>query len=219
MTDTVRLSQPSTEPLATAKFTQQIVLFSLAFATILASAALVMTGSADGWRVATEMVSRFSVVLFVAATSVEPLARIFPSESMATAGREHNSLMIAFVAAFTASLVCIVAPSAIGSTALSIPAIFYCALNGGVLFILLSSSTARSIAFLSARSLRAMQRIATAYYWLAFTMWDLGRLGSSSGHDGWYAFSLFLLAGVVFVKLADWFVARQRARQVAEKVA
>ncbi len=204
---------------AEAAYVRPLVLFSLVFCAMLAVGALIVTGAADGWRVAAELISRFSVVIFAAWLGVEPLAGIFPGKFMGAAAREHDRLLFAFVSAFAMSLVCVLIPVVLGGTQFAISAIFYCGLNGAVLAVLLSSFRPAAVGRMSARTWRALQRVATAYYWLAFTMWDLGRLGTSGRLDGWYEFSLFLLTGVVLVRLAGWFVARQRGRQLAVKVA
>jgi hypothetical protein len=210
---------PLAAPRTAFEHVRQLVLFSLAFSVMLAATALVVTGASDGWRIASEMVSRFSVVLFVTALLVEPLARLFPSERLRRFAKLHDGIMLAFLAVFAMSLVLVLAPSALGATQLSIAAFFYSGLNGVILVVMLLSFSPARAGYLSAPAWRAMRRIATAYYWLAFTMWNFGQLNAPGRPDGWYAFSLFLLLSVILARLADWFVARQRARQLAEKVA
>lgn len=216
MTET-KQHPPATAP-SEALYGRLLVQISLAFSVMLAIAAFAVTGPADGWRAAAEVVSRLSVVTFVAALASEPLARLFPSATMHAVAREHDSLMFAFVAAFAVSLVCVLAPALLGMAQFTAPAILYAGLNVAVLVVLLLSFRPAVIEKIGARSWRAMQRIATAYYWLAFTMWNFGRLGTSDHPGSWYGFSLALLFGVIVLRLADWFVARQRARQLANKV-
>lgn len=212
-------SVPSTALRSSAGHARVLVLASLAVSVLLAVAALVLTDAADGWRVAAEMVSRFSVLVFVVALGVEPMARLFPHTKLRAVAREQDSLMFAFVAAFAGSLVCVLAPSTFGSAVLLLPAIFYCGLNGAILVVMCLSYNPASNVQLSAASWRAMQRIATGYFWLAFTMWDVGRLRISDHPDSWYGFSLLLLLGVAAIRLTRRLVARQRGRPVAEKVA
>jgi len=211
--------QPSAAAPSEGIYARPLVQFSLIFSAVLALAALVIGGPADGWRAAGEIVSRFSVVIFVAALAIEPLARLFPSRGLRAVAKQHEGLMFAFVAAFAVSLVCVLAPAALGAAQFTLPAIFYAGLNGAVLVVLTLSFRPVTVDKIGARSWRAMQRIATAYYWFAFTMWNFGRLGATDHPGFWYGFSFALLFGVILLRLADWFVARQRARQLAQKVA
>ena len=216
MTDT-KPRPPAPAP-SEAIYARPLIQISLIFSAVLAVAAIVTTGPADGWRAAAETVSRFSVVMFVTALVVEPLSRLFPGRRLQVIAREHDSLMFAFVAAFAVSLVCVLAPAAIGTAQFTVPAIFYAGLNSAVLVVMFLSFRPVILGNIDARSWRAMQRIATAYYWLAFTMWNIGRLGASDSDGSWYIFSLTLLFGVVLLRLAAWLVTRQRSRPVAEKV-
>lgn len=199
-------------------FARPIVLVVLGLCVLLAIGALLVTGASDGWHVAAEQISRFSVLSFVAWLSVEPLAKIFPGKFMRATAAEHDSLLFAFVAAFAMALLCVLVSAVFGVAQLTLAALVYCALNAAVLVVLLLSLSPAAAGMMSGRSWLAMQRVATAYYWLAFTMWDMGRLGTADSGNGWYEFSLSLLLGVLLVRFAGWFVTRQRTRQLAGNV-
>jgi len=99
----------SGNPLAGTSHTGAIVLFGFLGSALLATASLVLADG-DGWRAAAEMVSRLSLILFVAAMIVEPLGRLVPVRALGAIGRERGSFTLAFAAASAAALVCVAAP-------------------------------------------------------------------------------------------------------------
>ena len=198
--------------------TGQIILFALLGSALLATASLVLNG-ADGWRVASDMVSRFSLLVFVAAMIVEPLARFFPTRTMRALGQERGSLVLAFAATAAASLACIVLPAELGGEALTVPAIAYCVLTGLILVVMLFSGHPATMRFLGAPAWRAMQRIATSYFWLVFTLSLIERLIGPHRPDSWPGFALMLLVAALLLRFADAFWANIRRPALAEKVA
>ena len=55
-----------------------------------------------------------------------------------------------------------------------------------------------------------MQRVATAYFWLAFTLAGIGHLVGPHRTDNWHGVSLMLLVGALLIRFADTFVAHWR---------
>ncbi|HEY4943475.1 MAG TPA: hypothetical protein VII56_18740 [Rhizomicrobium sp.] len=202
--------------------TGQIVLLGFLAASLLVAASLVLNtanGSDSGWHVAAEMVSRFSLLLFAAAMSVEPLARLIPLQVMQAAGRERGSLTLAFAAAAAVALFCVAAPSQLNGESMSAPAIAYCFMTAIILVVMLFSAHPTTIRLLGAPAWRALHRIATAYFWIAFTITGLEHLIGPHRPDVWYGFSLLLLVGTLLLRFTDSFVAHWRYRDMAEKVA
>jgi hypothetical protein len=206
-----------TAPAETAH-TGQIILFAALISAVLVAASLSLNaGTGNGWRVAAETVSRFSVLLFAAAMIVEPFARIVPG--LRGIGRERGSLVLAFAAASAISLAALVAPFEFTGESLSAPTVAYCVFTAMILVVMLFSAHPATIRLLGAPAWRAMQRIATAYFWLVFTLSGIEHLIGPHRPDSWYGFSLLLLVGALLVRFADSFVAHWRSRDAVEKAA
>jgi hypothetical protein len=193
------------------------------FASVLISAGLAAAsvtigiGNQVGWPLAAEIVGRFSVILFVAAMVVEPLSRLIPTRFMHAVGQERSSLILGFAATTAISLICAAAPTQmVGGDSLPLPTLAYCLLTAMVVAVMLSSAHPATIRFLGAPAWRAMQRIATTYFWLAFTITALGHLVGPHRPDSWHGASLLLLAGALLVRFTDTLVAHWRRRAVAK---
>ncbi|MEI9991277.1 MAG: hypothetical protein WDM86_14675 [Rhizomicrobium sp.] len=196
--------------------TGQVVLFAVLISALIAAASLTLGArNGYGWSLAAEMVARFSLLLFVAAMTVEPVARLIPSRATRAAARERGSLILGFVAASVLSLVCIVAPSRLGGEAMTTPAIAYSLLTGAILVVMLFSGHPATIRFLGAPAWRSLQRIATVYFWLAFALTGMSHLIGPHRPDDWHGLSLLLLVAALLVRFADTFVAHLRQRMAA----
>ena len=202
-------------------YTRPIVLFAMLGTALLVVASLVLAGaSGSGWKVAADMVSRFALLLFVAAMTVEPLARLLPLAVVQAAGRERHSLILAFICATGASVACVAAPALILGESWPIPAAAYCFLTAIILVVMLFSAHPATIRFLGEPSWRALQRIAVAYFWIMFVLTDADRLIGPHRPDSWPGFALLLLTAALLLRFADAFVAHWRVGQaVVEKAA
>jgi hypothetical protein len=197
--------------------TGQIVLFAVLIAALLVAASLSLNpDSSTGWHAAAEMVARFSLLVFVAAMIVEPLARLIPTAAMRAIARERGSLVLAFAIVSAAELGCIAAPFEFSGESLSAPAIAYCALTGMILVVMLFSAHPATIRFFGGPAWRAMQRIATSYFWLVLTLVGLDHVVGPHRPDNWYGFSLLVLVAALLLRFTDSFVAHFRG--VAQKV-
>jgi|KBSMisStaDraftv2_1062788.scaffolds.fasta_scaffold1009980_1 hypothetical protein len=206
-------TQPANATRTTTRHAQALVLVTLAISLLLGAAAFLVAGVAGGWSAAADLVSRFSVLIFVAALSGEPLAKLFPHLALRAVAREQDGLMFAFIAAFAVSLFCVLIPFAGGLEPFTLPALVYCALNGAILVVMYLSYHPSLVRQMSPPSWRAIRRVATGYFWLAFTLWSVGRLRASQQPDAWYAFSLAVLLAVPLLRLVRSVVVRQRARE------
>ena len=203
---------------AAAGHTGTIVMFGLAVAVLLAAASLLVTQDIEnGWHVAADMVGRFSLLLFVAAMSVEPLARLIPHAAIKNIGRERASLTLAFVASSGVALMCLIVPSQLGGEAMTAPAIAYCILTGSILAVMLFSTHPATALGGDAPAWRAVQRIATSYFWLVFVLTGIEHLVGPHRPDMWPGFSLLLLTVTLLLRFTDSFVAHWR--DMAGKVA
>jgi hypothetical protein len=163
-----------------------------------------------------QTVSRFSLLLFVAAMLVEPLGRLIPA--MQSLGRERASLTLAFAAASGVSLACLAAPEMLSGVAMTLPAAAYCMFTALILVVMLLSAHPATIRYLGAPAWRALHRVATSYFWIAFALTGIDHLYGPHRQDDWYGFSLLLLTGALLIRFANSFLQHRRYR-VAGKVA
>jgi hypothetical protein len=193
----------------TAGHTAPILAFALCGAGALAAVSILMSPDGNGWKAAAEAVSRFSLLLFVAAMIVEPLARLVPR--LEAIGRERTNLMLAFVAASFVSIGCVAAPHVLFGETISVPALAYCLLNGFILTVLLFCVHQETRHVFGAPAWRAMQRIATSYFWTAFVLVGIDKTVGPHIPDPWPGFSLLLLTGAFLLRFVDAFVQHRRA--------
>ncbi len=166
------------------------------------------------------MVSRFSLLLFVAAMMVEPLSRIFPNQVMRAAAQERGSLILAFVVVSIVSLACELVPSELGTATMALQSFAYAMLTAGILIVMLFSAHPATRKILGAPAWRTMQRIATTYFWLVFTVTALDHVSRPNVTDHWWGISLLLLITAVLVRFTDALLFRLRGlEQPSEKAA
>ncbi len=199
-------------PALETKHTRAIVL-----GTVLASFALVVASllfdSGSGWNAASDLVARLSVVLFVAALVVEPLASLFPSRATQAAAQERGALVLAFMVADVMALACLLMP---GGAPLKAPAMIYCLLTGAILVVLLFSRHPASKRLLGGPAWRSIKAIAFAYFWVVFALQAANQLLGPDSSMYWPGFALLLLVSAVLVRVADAF--SEPSRVVAQKV-
>jgi len=92
----------------------------------------------------------------------------------------------------------------------------YCVLTAMILVVMSFSAHPAMERRLGAPASRALQRIATSYFWLVFIVTGLEHLVGPHRPDVWYGFSLLLLVGVLLLRFADSFVAHWRQPRMAE---
>lgn len=201
--------------------TGTVVLFSILISAVVAAGAMNMaTDGASPWGFAAEMVARFSLILFVVAMVVEPIARLIPTDATQAAARERPSLMIGFAFATAVSLGLLMAPVYLGTEKLAGPVTVYSAMTAAIVVVLLSSSHPATKRFLGETAWRTLQRVATAYFWVAFSIIGIDKMVGPHRPESWHGISLMLLVGALLIRFADTLVAHIRApRVVAVKVA
>jgi hypothetical protein len=200
--------------------TSSILLMAGLGAALLVAASLSLNAATgDGWQVAAEMVSRFSLLVFAAAMLVEPLSRLIPTRFMQAVGRERGSLTLAFAAVSIVALACVAAPTELLGKAMPMEAVAYAGLTALILLVLLFSAHPATMRYLGAPAWRTMQRVATAYFWTVFFVTGIQHLVGPHLPDRWYGFSLLLLVGVLLVRFIDALVGHWRQPRLAGKVA
>jgi hypothetical protein len=184
-----------------------LIVLSFIASAILATGALVIT-SGDGAQAARELVARFSTLVFVISLLVAPLASLFPVRPLLAAARMRGNLRLSFVTAFVFSLACALLPASVAGQAFPGSAALYVGLNSVVLFVMLFPTNRTAMELVGAPSWRAIQLIATAYFWISFLVSALIHLVRDDGSTVWYPLVLMLLIATLVAMAAARFFPR-----------
>jgi hypothetical protein len=190
--------------------TGEIVLLGILGSGVLVATSLAAADGAAGWQLAAELASRFSLLLFVIAMTVEPIARLARVPTVQALGRERGGFMLAFGLSAGVSLACMSAPYLLKIEAPSAPVIVYCGLTGFILLVTLLAGHPATIRFLGAPAWRALQRVGTAYFWIAFTLIGVDHVVGPHRPNNWYGLSLLLLVAAVLIRFGDTFLTHLR---------
>jgi len=188
--------------------TGEIVLLGSLGSGLLVATSVEAVSGTTGWQLAAELVSRFSLLLFVIAMTVESVGRLIPLHTVRALGGERAGFIFAFALSAATSLACLGAPYVLRNVALSGPVIAYCGMTAFVLSIMLASGHPASIPILGRPVWRAMRRVAAVYFWVAFTLIGLDHVIGPHRPDNWYGSSLLLLVAAVLIRFSDALVTR-----------
>ena len=178
-----------------------LIIFSFIVSVVLATGALVVT-SGDGAQAARELVVRFSSLVFVSSLLVAPLAVLVPAKPLLALARMRGNLRLSFVVAFVFSLACLLMPATVSGQTLPGSAALYIGLNGAILFVMLFPANKAATQLFGASSWRAIQLIATAYFWISFLVSALIHQVRHEGSTIWNPLVLTLLAVTLAATLA-----------------
>lgn len=181
-----------------------LVVVSFVVSGLLAAGALVVT-TGDGAQAARELVTRFSTLLFVCSLLVVPLARLVPTRPFSALALMSGNLRLSFVTAFVFSLACILMPAAVAGEALSASSLLYIGFNGLVLLVMLFPTNRTATHLMGAASWRAIQLMATVYFWLSFVVSALVHITRHNDTAVWYPFVLTLLVASLGASIAARF--------------
>jgi hypothetical protein len=181
----------------------EIVLLGTFGSFLLVATALRVTEGISGWQLAAELTSRFSLLLFVIAMTVEPVSRLVRVPTLQALGRERGGFMLAFGLSAAVSLACVLAPYVLRIATPSAPALVYCAMTGLIVAVVLLAGHPATARILGAPAWRALQRVGTAYFWVAFTLIGVDHVVGPHRPDHWYGYALLLLVVAVLVRFCD----------------
>ncbi|HEY0105369.1 MAG TPA: hypothetical protein VGB91_04740 [Rhizomicrobium sp.] len=187
-----------------------IVLAAFAVCALLAALSWLLAVDGNGWALASNMVSRFSLLLFVALVTVEPVARLVPIALTKMAARAQGGLVLGFITAQALALLFLVAPSRLVEGRLALQTVAFCAVTACILVVFALVSLKMVERRFGGPATRTLRGIANAYFWLVFVL--TGLEGSIGPHrpDSWYGISLLLLTFALLVRFADAFAAQRR---------
>lgn len=198
---------PMPVPAAGRKLT--IALAGTSIALCLAAGGFIFQGGGFAARLVLAVASLAFVVAYIA----KPLGRLIPSDATRAMARESVGLTQAFAGVYAVFLGCIVLPGFFTENVVSVPTLAFAALSALILAVMMfGTSTKRA---LGSHAGRAILGLSNAYFWCAFAASDLDHMVGphrATAFDAFYDVSLCLLVLALFVRFADTFVQRRRAR-------
>jgi hypothetical protein len=169
----------------------------------------------NGLRLGSELVWRFTCVIYFAAIVAGPLARLIPSETLRHICEERRQLIWGFCASFGVYLASVLMPNTLtppgldrdGITAgMTIFVVF-----GAVLVIVIAYTASRQAAdFLGEKSRRTMLGVGMACFWSSYALTGLAHISGPHRPDAFYGFSLSLMVIALLLRFADRFATRIR---------
>ena len=177
-------------------------------AVALVLGALVARGFADnGFRLGSQLVWRYTCLVFFAALSCGPVCRI-AARMAGTPCPEALSrkLVWGFCASYGVYLLSVFLPNVIQlSAGASLMVLF-----GGTVAVIMAATLApimvRGRALIGERTRRAMLGTATIYFWACYALMALSRISGPHRPDVWYGVSLSLMVVALLLRYADrWF--------------
>lgn len=171
--------------------------------------------SDNGLRLGSELVWRFTCLIYFAAIVAGPLARLIPSKTLRQICEERRQLIWGFCASFGVYLASVLMPNTLtppgldrdGVTAgMSVFVAF-----GAMLAIVVAYTASRQAAhFLGEKSRGAMLGVGMACFWLSYSLTGLAHISGPHRPDAFYGFSLSLMVIALLLRFADRFAQRIR---------
>ena len=191
-----------------------------AVAALLALLGFAARGFSDnGYRLGSEFAWRFTCLIYFAAISAGPLARLIPFKTLRRICQERRQLVWGFCAGLGVYLASILLPNAApmpdrdSLTAGMTVFVFF----GAVLVLVIAYTASRAAAqFLGERISRTMLHVGMATFWLVYAATGLAHISGPHRPDMFYGFSLCLMVIALLLRFADGLASRWRAfRQAA----
>ena len=173
--------------------------------------------SDNGLRFGSELAWRFTFLVYFAAIAAGPLARLIPSQILRRICEERRQLIWGFCASFGVYLAAVLVPNTLvpsgldrdGVTAgMTIFVVF-----GAVLTLVIAyAASRRAGVFLGEMARRVMLGVGMSYFWLVYALTGLARISGPHRPNAFYGFSVSLMVIALFLRFADRFATRLRAR-------
>jgi hypothetical protein len=169
--------------------------------------------SDNGLRLGSELVWRFTCVIYFAAIVAGPLARLIPSQTLRHICEERRQLIWGFCASFGVYLASVLMPNTLtppdldrdGLTASMTVFVAF----GAMLVVVIAYTAGRQAAhFLGEKASGTMLGVGMTCFWLAYALTGLARISGPHRPDAFYGFSLSLMVIALLLRFADRLVAR-----------
>ena len=184
-------------------------------AALLAVSGFAVRGFSDnGTRLGSELAWRFTCLIYFAAITAGPLARLIPSASLRRLCEERRQLVWGFCAGFGVYLASVLLPNTAplpDRDELTAGMLLF-VLSAGFLALVIAYAASRPAAqFLGERISRTLVYVGMATFWLAYAGTGLSHISGPHRPDIFYGFSLSLMVIALLLRFADRFLATIKA--------
>jgi hypothetical protein len=194
-----------------------------AWAIIAIVAALVGIGgfatrgfSEDGLRLGSELVWRFTCLVYFAAIIAGPLARLIPSQPLRHVCEQRRQLTWGFCASFGVYVASILVPNlltppSLAGEGLTAGLTVFVMFGAGLTLVIAYAAGRDAALFLGKTACSVMLGVGLSYFWLAYALAGLARISGPHRPDAFYGFSLSLMIVALLLRFADRFAAKIQA--------
>jgi len=184
-------------------------------AALLALAGIAARGISDnGFRLGSQFVWRFTCLIYFAAVTAGPVARLIPSEMMGRICRERRQLVWGFCAGLGVYLVSVLLPNSPpvpDREGMTLGMMVFVGFGGLLASVIAYSASQPAAQFLGERASRTMMQVGMATFWLVYAAAGLSYISGPHRPDLFYGFSLSLMLIALLLRFADCFVAKWKA--------
>lgn len=184
-------------------------------AVLLAVTGIAARGVSDnGFRLGSQFAWRFTCLIYFAAVTAGPLARLIPSETLRRICQGRRQLVWGFCASLGVYLVSVLlpnTPSLPGGDGLTAGMAIFAGFAGLLASVIAYSASQPAAHFLGERTSRTIMHVGMATFWLAYAASGLAYISGPHRPDMFYGFSLSLMVIALLLRFADCFRAKWKA--------
>jgi hypothetical protein len=184
-------------------------------AGLLAVSGFAVRGFSDnGMRLGSELAWRFTSLIYFAAITAGPLARLIPSAGLRRLCEERRQLVWGFCAGFGVYLASILLPNTAplpNRDDLTAGMMLFVLCAGFLAAVIAYAASRPAALFLGAQISRTLVHVGMVTFWLAYAGAGLSHLSGPHRPDIFYGFSLSLMVVALLLRFADCFVAKIKA--------
>lgn len=171
---------------------------------------LLRGGDQNAARFAALMVFRASSVAFLLYYLAAPMARLVRTGTTLAFARQRTGLALAFVSVYAVFLCCVLVPDYMNGARIALPTLAFSIFSGAVLAVVIAGEFASRVDAEWRASLRAMECVGVAYFWLIYAIDDLDHISGPHRPDYFYDVSLTVLVLALLVRFAGSFMERYK---------
>ena len=184
-------------------------------AALLTLVGIALRGADDnGFRLGSQFAWRFTCLIYFAAVTAGPLARLIPSETLRRICQGRRQLVWGFCASLGVYLVSVLLPNAPplpSGDGLTAGMTLFVGFAGLLASVIAYSASQPAAHFLGERISRTLTHVGMATFWLAYAASGLSYISGPHRPDMFYGFSLCLMVIALLLRFADCFAAKWKA--------
>ncbi|MGH6828480.1 MAG: hypothetical protein ACREFW_06195 [Rhizomicrobium sp.] len=172
----------------------------------------------DGFRLASHLAWRATILIYVVAIMASPAGRLIPSGRVKALYRWRHQLLWGFCASFGVFLATILIPNIFtlfgpGRGGLTPGMLLFLVFGAGLTSVTACAADPRLALRIGEPVRRALLVVGLSYFWLAYVLSALSRLSDPGRPDGFYGLSVGLLVAALLLLLADRALGKLGVRQ------